>query len=121
MSVVEGTRKVVRDFLAPELGELKTRVEALEHKIDDNKRRADRRHDEVMVAIPQVPNYAVVLLMAILSVASCLAQTGAVTFYTSGIRQEALPPVSFQAVSSRSRAGSSTVRIGWSMSARAAL
>lgn len=57
MSVVEGTRKVVQDFLAPELRELKARVEALEHKIDDNERRADRRHDEGMAAIRQVQVY----------------------------------------------------------------
>jgi BMFP domain-containing protein YqiC len=57
MSVVEDTRKIIQDFLTPELRELKARVESLEGKVDDNERRAERRHDEVMTAIRQVQDY----------------------------------------------------------------
>ncbi|HZD49885.1 MAG TPA: hypothetical protein VE178_14185 [Silvibacterium sp.] len=35
MSVVEDVRTVVQDFLAPELRELKARVEALEKRMND--------------------------------------------------------------------------------------
>lgn len=35
MSVVEDVRKAMQDFLAPELGELKARVEALEKRMDE--------------------------------------------------------------------------------------
>jgi hypothetical protein len=64
MSVVEDTRKLVQDFLAPELREFKARfdgldqrVASLENKVDNNERRAERRHDEVMTAIRQVQDY----------------------------------------------------------------
>jgi len=57
MSVVEDVRTVLQDFLAPELRELKARVEALEDKVDANERRAERRHDEVLSAIRQIADY----------------------------------------------------------------
>ena len=57
MSVVEDVRTVIQDFLAPELRELKARVEALEDKVDANERRAERRHDEVLSAIRQIADY----------------------------------------------------------------
>jgi predicted nucleic acid-binding Zn-ribbon protein len=57
MSVVEDVRGVIQDFLAPELRELKARVEALENKVDANEHRAERRHDEVMQAIRQFTDY----------------------------------------------------------------
>jgi len=54
MGAIEDTRKVLQDFLAPELRSITARLDALEKKTDDNERRADRRHDEVMGAIRQV-------------------------------------------------------------------
>ena len=53
MGAIEDTRKVLQDFLAPELRSITSRRDALESKVDDNERRAERRHDEVMSAIRQ--------------------------------------------------------------------
>jgi len=75
MSVVEDVRTVVQDFLAPELRELKARVEALEKRMDDRfehversfehversfglmERSAQARHEQVMLAIQQMTDY----------------------------------------------------------------
>lgn len=54
MSVIEDSRKVLQDFLAPELRAISVRLEALEKRFDDAERRAERRHDETMGAIRQV-------------------------------------------------------------------
>jgi hypothetical protein len=58
MSAMDDTRKVLQDFLAPELREIKARLDALERrsdvtdrKIDDVDRRAEKRHEEVMRAL----------------------------------------------------------------------
>ena len=64
MGAIEDTRKVLQDFLAPELREISARLTALEkrsdsldQKIDAVERRAEKRHDEVMSAIRQVIDY----------------------------------------------------------------
>lgn len=57
MSVVEDSRKILQDFLAPELRAISARLDALEKKVDDNERRAEKRHDEVMSSIRQVIDY----------------------------------------------------------------
>ena len=54
MSVIEDSRKVLQDFIAPELRELSTRVEALEKRIDRFEDRVDRRFDEVMTILRQL-------------------------------------------------------------------
>jgi hypothetical protein len=54
MSVVEDTRKVMQDFLAPELRAIATRLDALEKRYDDSDRRAEKRHDEVLTAIARM-------------------------------------------------------------------
>jgi tetrahydromethanopterin S-methyltransferase subunit G len=83
MSVVEDVRTVVQDFLAPELRELKARVDALEKRMDDRfnqmadrfgqidsrfgqvdsrfnqmEKNAQARHEQVMFAIQQLADYA---------------------------------------------------------------
>lgn len=61
MGATEDARKVLQDFLAPELRALSVRLDALEKrldslddKVDAGERRAEKRHDEVMGAIRQV-------------------------------------------------------------------
>ncbi len=82
MSVIEDTRKVMQDFLAPELRAISARLDSLEKRIDgfdkrfdkidsrfekidsrfervdgkleDADRKADRRHDEMMAAVAQM-------------------------------------------------------------------
>ena len=72
MSVVEDTRQVLQDFLAPELRAISARLDALEKIVDANEgcaekryqeieSRADKRHAEVLSAINQISNYHVVL------------------------------------------------------------
>jgi len=51
MSFVEDTRKVMQDFLAPELRAISVRLESLEKRFDGAERRAEKRHDEVMTAL----------------------------------------------------------------------
>jgi hypothetical protein len=54
MSVIDDTRKVMQDFLAPELRAITTRLDALEKRFEDSDRRAERRHDEVLSAIARM-------------------------------------------------------------------
>ena len=46
MSVIEDTRRLVQDFLAPELRELKARVDALEKRMDERFDSFETRMDE---------------------------------------------------------------------------
>lgn len=57
MSVIEDSRKILQDFLAPELRAIAARLDALEKKFDESERRAEKRHDEVMSSIRQVIDY----------------------------------------------------------------
>jgi hypothetical protein len=54
MGAIEDTRKVLQDFLAPELRAISVRLDAFEKNVGDNERRAERRHDETMSVIRQV-------------------------------------------------------------------
>jgi hypothetical protein len=54
MSVIDDTRKVMQDFLAPELRAISVRLDALEKQFEDSDRRSERRHDEVLTAIARV-------------------------------------------------------------------
>jgi hypothetical protein len=54
MSMIDDTRKVMQDFLAPELRAISTRLDALEKRFEDSDRRAERRHDEVLSAIARM-------------------------------------------------------------------
>lgn len=82
MGTVEDVRKLMQDFLAPELraltvrmdaleekltvrvdtleSKLTVRMDALEDKVDSNERRAEKRHEEVMANFRQVLDYAMV-------------------------------------------------------------
>ena len=55
MSVIEDTRRLLQDFLAPELRELTARVDALEKRMEDRfdaaERLASERHTQVMQAL----------------------------------------------------------------------
>jgi hypothetical protein len=58
MSVIEDSRKVLQDFIAPELRAISARLDALEKKFDENERRAEKRHDDVMASIRQVIDWS---------------------------------------------------------------
>ena len=58
MSVIEHSRKVLQDFIAPELRAISARLDALEKKFDDGERRAEKRHDDVMASIRQVIDWS---------------------------------------------------------------
>jgi tetrahydromethanopterin S-methyltransferase subunit G len=87
MSVIEDTRKVAQDFLAPELRAISARLDALEQrlggvdrkidercgsldrkvdercgsldrKVDEVDRRAEKRHDQVMAAIAGLADFS---------------------------------------------------------------
>ena len=71
MSVIEDSRQILQDFMAPELRAISARLDALEkridgvdkrfdttdRKIDEVDRRAEKRHDEVMGAMRQLVDY----------------------------------------------------------------
>ena len=68
MSVIEDSRKVLQDFIAPELRSISVRLDALEKRFDgfehtvekqfdDVEHRAEKRHDEVMAGIRQVIDF----------------------------------------------------------------
>ena len=68
MSVIEDTRKVAQDFLAPELKGIAARLDALERHLDDLDRRVEKRFDDaaktaernqqaLLLAIANLSNY----------------------------------------------------------------
>jgi hypothetical protein len=71
MGAVEDTRKILQDFLAPELREIKVRLDLLEKRVDgvDHKvdtltekldlldRRSEQRHEVVMMALGRLVDY----------------------------------------------------------------
>jgi tetrahydromethanopterin S-methyltransferase subunit G len=61
MGTIEDTRKVLQDFLAPELRELKARLDALEKRMDErfdqSDRRAETRHESILLSINNLANY----------------------------------------------------------------
>jgi hypothetical protein len=89
MSVIEDSRKLMQDFLAPEMRAISASLDALElrfgivdkrfdavdhrfervdqkldgmdRKFDDVERRAEKRHDEVLGAIARMSDYSSVL------------------------------------------------------------
>jgi len=61
MGAIEDTRKGLQDFLTPELRELKARLDALEKRMDERfehaKRRAEQRHEVVLLTLNNLANY----------------------------------------------------------------
>jgi len=57
MGAIEDSRKVLQDFLAPELREIRARLDVLEKQIEGVDRRAEGRHQEVMQAIARIVDY----------------------------------------------------------------
>jgi len=61
MGAIDDSRKVLQDFLAPELREIKARLVALEKRMDERfdsaEQLAVQRHDMVMQAINSLANY----------------------------------------------------------------
>jgi hypothetical protein len=51
MSVVEDLRKVLQDFLAPEMRAVAARLDALEKRMESQDKIAEARHNEIMVRI----------------------------------------------------------------------
>ncbi len=47
MSAIDDTRKVLQDFLSPELRELKARVDALEQSMNERFLQVDKQFDQV--------------------------------------------------------------------------
>lgn len=59
--MIEDIRKLLQDFLAPEMREIKARLAALESKVDANEERAEKRHDQVLLGLRQITDYTSVL------------------------------------------------------------
>jgi len=61
MGAIDDSRKVLQDLLAPELREIKARLDALEKRMDERfdsaEQLAVQRHDMVMQAINSLANY----------------------------------------------------------------
>jgi hypothetical protein len=61
MGAIEDTRKVLQDFLAPEMRELKGRLDALEKRMDERfdsaERRSEDRHQMVLLSLNNLANY----------------------------------------------------------------
>jgi tetrahydromethanopterin S-methyltransferase subunit G len=61
MGAIDDTRKVLQDFLAPEIREIKARLDALETRMNERfdavERLAHQRHDAVMAGINSLANY----------------------------------------------------------------
>ena len=68
MGAVEDTRKVIQVFIAPELREIKARLDALEKRFDDSakhvdqrfeqaEKRADERQQALMFSLNSLANY----------------------------------------------------------------
>lgn len=50
MGAIEDGRKLIQDFLAPELRAIAVRLDGLEKKVDENECRADARHADSLKA-----------------------------------------------------------------------
>jgi tetrahydromethanopterin S-methyltransferase subunit G len=61
MGAIDDTRKVLQDFLAPEIREVRARLDALELRMNERfdavERLAHQRHDAVMAGISSLANY----------------------------------------------------------------
>lgn len=61
MGAIEDTRKVLQDFLAPEMREIKARLDALERRMDERfdhaEKQAERRQEVLMLSITSLMNY----------------------------------------------------------------
>jgi hypothetical protein len=51
MSVIEDTRKLIQDFLAPELRSISARLDALDAKVETNERRAVERFQDLTAKV----------------------------------------------------------------------
>jgi len=51
MSMVQDVRQALQDTVAPEIRELKARLDALESRMERNEASAERRHAEVLTTI----------------------------------------------------------------------
>jgi len=61
MGAVDDVRKVIQDFLAPELRGITARLDAVEKQIEALDRKTDKQHEEVMAAVRQVADYTMVV------------------------------------------------------------
>jgi tetrahydromethanopterin S-methyltransferase subunit G len=61
MGAIDDTRKVLQDFLAPEMREIKARLEALEKRMDERfdsvEKQAQQRHDALLMSLNSLANY----------------------------------------------------------------
>jgi hypothetical protein len=61
MGAIDDTRKVLQDFLAPEMREIKARLEALEKRMDERfdsvENQAQQRHDALLMSLNSLANY----------------------------------------------------------------
>jgi tetrahydromethanopterin S-methyltransferase subunit G len=61
MSIVDDTRKVLQDFIAPELREIQARLDALEKRMDarfdQSEKIAAARHEAITSALISLQNY----------------------------------------------------------------
>jgi tetrahydromethanopterin S-methyltransferase subunit G len=61
MGAIEDTRKALQDFLAPEMREIKARLDALEKRMDERfdhaEKQAERRQEVLMLSINSLMNY----------------------------------------------------------------
>jgi tetrahydromethanopterin S-methyltransferase subunit G len=58
MSVIEESRKVMQDFLAPELRAISARLDALEKRLEDSGRHADKRLDDLTKRVEAAAHHA---------------------------------------------------------------
>jgi uncharacterized membrane protein YccC len=58
MGAVEDTRKVIQDFIAPELREIKARLDALDKRFDDSAKHVDQRFEQVSQRFEQAEKRA---------------------------------------------------------------
>lgn len=61
MSATEDVRNVLQDHLAPELGEISARLDALEKKVDATEKRAETNHSEVNAGLRQLTPFTAML------------------------------------------------------------
>jgi len=54
MSAIDDSRRVLQDFLAPELREIKARLDAIEKRLDDRFQQVDNRFQQVDSRFKQV-------------------------------------------------------------------
>jgi tetrahydromethanopterin S-methyltransferase subunit G len=57
MGAIEDVRNLLQDFIAPDIKQIKARLDSIEKRFEGLEKNIDRQHDETLQAIRQITDY----------------------------------------------------------------